>query len=264
MAILTLTTDFGLKDGNVGAMKGVIWSICRQAQIADISHTISPQNIPEAGLVLARAARYFPADTIHVAVVDPGVGTSRRAIAARLGVCFFVGPDNGVCTRLLDWAEASRQPVEFVHLDQPQYWLPEVSHVFHGRDIFAPVAAHLAVGVGLRQLGTPIADVLRLPLPQVERLPDRLRGEIIHIDHFGNLHTSLRQQDIGWQTAATIALCGVKIYGMVSTFGDLPAGELAALYGSNGDLIISVVNGNAAGRLHARIGDMVEVYAADG
>lgn len=260
MSIITLTTDFGIKDGNVGAMKGVIWNIAPQAQIADLSHLITPQNIPEAALIVARAAPFFPANTIHVAVVDPGVGTERRPVAAMLGNHYVVGPDNGVFTLMLENAEKTSQPVRWVHLDQPRYWLENISNVFHGRDIFAPIAGHLAAGVPLEELGSPIDNPVRLNFNQPKRMVYGWRGEIIHLDHFGNIHTNIRTEHIGEAKVATIRLCGVNIQGLVRTFGERPTGELIGLFGSNGNLIISVVNGNAARRLSAKLEDSVEVF----
>ena len=166
LPILTLLTDFGLRDGYSGVLKGVIWSILPDAQVADLSHTISPQNIVEGALALARTAFFFPDGTVHVAVVDPGVGTRRRPIALRLGSHFFVGPDNGLFTLVLERAESEGWPVEAVQLDNPAYWLPEISRVFHGRDIFSPVAAHIAGGVPLEKVGSPIDDPVRLEIPR--------------------------------------------------------------------------------------------------
>jgi S-adenosyl-L-methionine hydrolase (adenosine-forming) len=259
LSYITLITDFGLKDGNVGVMKGVIWGITPLAQIADLSHNISPQNIPEAALILLRSAPFFPAGTVHLVVVDPGVGTERRPIAARLGEQFFVGPDNGVLTMLLELAEKGNWGIEIVHTDKPAYWLPEISHVFHGRDIFAPVAAHLARGVPLGEVGTPIDDPVRLNLPQPERRADGWRGQVIHIDHFGNISTNIRRQHLGKPTNVKVSLCGVVIEGLVETFGERGPGQLITLYGSTGNLIISVVNGNAALKLGATVGDSVKV-----
>lgn len=260
MSFISLMTDFGLKDGNVGVMKGVIWRFDPQAQIADLSHLISPQNVAEAALILNRQATFFPAGTIHLVVVDPGVGTTRRPIAARLGPYFFVGPDNGVLTRLLERAESEGWPVEIVHLDRPQYWLPEVSHVFHGRDIFAPTAGHLAAGVPLNELGTVIHDPVRLQFPQPERTAQGWRGQVIHADHFGNLTTNIRREQLGEHSPEVrVRLRGVEMHGLAHTFGERPTGELVALYGSSGDLIISVVNGSALETLKADIEDPVEV-----
>ena len=159
----------------------------------------------------------------------------------------------------LEQAEAEGLSARFVHLDRPQYWLPEVSHVFHGRDIFAPCAAHLAAGVALEVLGTPVDDPMRLALPQPERLTGGWRGELIHIDHFGNLASNIRLEHLRGQKVATIRLCGVKIEGMVNTFGERPPGDLIALFGSTGNLIVSVVNGSAGQTLSAKVGDAIEV-----
>ena len=259
MPIITLMTDFGIKDGNVGVMKGVIWGIAPGVQIADLSHTVSPQNLREAALILARSAPYFPPGSIHVVVVDPGVGTARRHIAARLGTQFFVGPDNGVITLLLERAEAQGWPVEIVHTHKSEYWLAEVSHVFHGRDVFSPIAAHLASGVTLQELGTRIDDPVRLSLPRPQQTLFGWQGEIIHIDHFGNISTNVLKENLGEPDSIQVRLCGVNIDGMVRTFGERAPGELVALYGSTGYLIVSVVNGNAAQRLNAAVGDTVEV-----
>lgn len=258
-ATISLITDFGLKDGNVGVMKGVILSIVARVRIVDVTHLIEPQNVAEASLILLRSAPYFPKGTIHVVVVDPGVGTARRPIAARLGDHLFVGPDNGVITMLLERTERRHEPVQFVLLDNPRYWLPEVSHVFHGRDIFAPVAAHLANGVALKTLGVPIFDVERLKIPGPELTSNGLRGEVIHIDHFGNISSNIRREHLGERPDVRVYVRDKEIKGMVRTFGDRPPGELIALYGSTGNLIISVVNGNAARMLGVRPGDQVEV-----
>ena len=259
MSFITLITDFGLKDGNVGVMKGVIWGIAPQVQIADLSHTINPQNIPEAALILLRSTPYFPGGTIHVVVVDPGVGTSRRPVAAQIGDHYFVGPDNGVITMWLDRAEHDLLAVKFVHLDNSKYWLPEVSNVFHGRDIFAPVAGNLATGVSLMDLGSMIDDPIRLELPQPIHNPLGLQGQVIHLDHFGNISTNIRREHLQPSPDIVVTLRGVTINGIHSTFGERPPGDLIALFGSTGNLIVSVVNGDAAQRLGAQVSDPVEV-----
>src|SRR5215216_581941 len=169
MTVITLMTDFGIKDGNVGVMKGVIWGICPTAQISDLSHMIPAQNIREAGYILARSVPYFPKGSIHVVVVDPGVGTQRRPMAAQFGDWFYVGPDNGTVTVFLERAAKEGWETKFVELYRAQYWLSEISHVFHGRDIFSPVAAHLANRVSLSDLGNPFADPVRLELPKPEK-----------------------------------------------------------------------------------------------
>lgn len=264
MSIITLTTDFGIKDGNVGVMRGVIWGLAPQVSIADLSHQIGPQNVSEAALILARSAPFFPTDTIHVVVVDPGVGTARRPIAAQLATQRFVGPDNGACSLLLEWAERQGGPVRFVHLDRAAYWLPEISHVFHGRDIFSPVAAHWAAGVSLEALGTPVDDPVRLAMPRPQPAPGGWRGEVIHIDHFGNLATNLRREHLAGVERLAVHLAGRSIAGLYRTFGEQPAGTLMALYGSTGSLIVSEVNGSAAARLGVDVGAPVEVRVLDG
>lgn len=262
MTIVTLMTDFGLKDGNVGVMKGVIARIAPQAQIIDLSHLIGPQQVAEAALILHRSVPYFPPGAIHIVVVDPGVGTARRPLAAELDGQYYVGPDNGTLTRWLERVERAGRPVRFVHLDRPEYWLPEVSHVFHGRDIFAPSAAHLAAGVPLQALGSPLHDPLRLALPQPRPSPNGWQAEILHIDHFGNLSTSLYTEHLAGRRVAAVQVGGERIPGLVNTFGERPAGTLIALFGSTGNLIVSVVNGSAAQRLNANVGDPVEVTLA--
>jgi S-adenosylmethionine hydrolase len=240
-------------------MKGVIWRIAPLAQIADLSHLISPQDIPEAAMILGRSAPYFPPGTIHVVVVDPGVGTSRRPIAAQLGEQFFVGPDNGALTLLLTDVERQGLSTTFIHLDRPEYWLPEISHVFHGRDIFAPVAGRLAAGAPLLEMGTPVDDPVRLSLPAPERTTSGWLGQVIHIDHFGNLSTNLRREHLDLTREVTVLLGEVSIQGLVDTFGDRPPGSLIALFGSTGNLLVSVVNGNASQHLGARVGNPIEV-----
>ena len=264
MSIITLLTDFGLKDGNVGVMKGVILRIDPEAQIIDLSHLIPPQNVAEAGLILARSMPFFPVGSIHVVVVDPGVGTARRPFAARIGSQFVVGPDNGFITQILERAEARKEIVSFIHLDKPEYWLPEISHVFHGRDIFAPAAAHLAAGAGLHDMGKPFNDPVRLMPPQLVKTPRGWQGQVIHIDHFGNISTNIRQEHLGVVPGATIRLCGIEIKGMVNTFGERSSGELVSLYDSTGNLLVCVVNGSAAERLQAKVGDLCEVLVEPG
>ncbi|HEY5983128.1 MAG TPA: SAM-dependent chlorinase/fluorinase [Anaerolineales bacterium] len=256
---IAIMTDFGIKDGNVGVMKGVIWGICPQAHIADISHMIRAQDIREAALILSRSVPYFPPGTIHLVVVDPGVGTARRPMAARIGSQFYVGPDNGLITLWLQRARAEGQNLRFVNLNNPRYWLSDISHVFHGRDIFAPCAAHLARGVPLEDLGSLIEEPAEVALPRPTRVRDGWDGEVIHIDHFGNVASNLRVEDLSGllrkKHAAHISLGGAEIHGIVDTFGDRPPGELVALLGSTGNLIVSVVNGNAASALGVHVGD---------
>jgi S-adenosylmethionine hydrolase len=261
MPVLTLTTDFGLQDGFVGTMKGVIWSICPSAQIADISHAIAPQNVLEGALVLWRAYTFFPAGTVHVAVVDPGVGTPRRALATRLGEYYFVGPDNGLFTPIYVEAEKNGWPLEIVHLTNRRYFLVEVSRTFHGRDIFAPVGAHLANGVLLTELGTAISDPVRLTLPKPERTRTGWRAHVMAVDHFGNLATDLPAAALAEPARVTFALHGKEVRGLVTSYGERGPGELVALVDSRNYIELAVVNGSAAQVLQARVGDVVEVVA---
>jgi S-adenosyl-L-methionine hydrolase (adenosine-forming) len=259
MPVITLTTDFGLKDGFVGTLKGVLWSICPLAQIADISHEISPQNVLEGAFALWRAFPFFPPGTVHMAVVDPGVGTSRRPLAARLGAHTFVAPDNGLFTPMLEDAEKNGWPVEIVHLVNGKYFLPDVSRTFHGRDIFAPVAAHLANGVPLSDLGPAITDPLRLSMPKPEKTADGWRLHIIVIDIFGNCTTDLPAAALAERERVTFHLRGREVRGLVASYGHKKPGELVALVDSEDYVEIAIVNGSAAKVLGARVGDVVEV-----
>lgn len=259
MPALTLTTDFGMKDGFVGTMKGVILSICPAVQIADISHTIAPQNVLEGAFALWRAYSYFPAGTVHVAVIDPGVGTRRRPIAARLGVHFFVGPDNGLFTPMYEDAEKNSWPVEIVHLTNAKYFLAELSRTFHGRDIFAPVGAHLANGVRLADLGPAITDPVRLSMPKTEKTLTGWRAHITVVDIFGNLTTDLPASELESQENVLFRLLGQELRGLVDSYGHEQPGALVALVDSEGFIEIAAVNGSAVNVLGAQIGDIVEV-----
>ncbi len=261
MTVITLLTDFGLRDGYPGVMKGVIWKIAPDVQIADISHSIKPQDILQGALALARTSQFFPSGSIHVAVVDPGVGTLRRPIGLHLGEHYFIGPDNGLFTLVLEQAEARQALIRVVHLDQSKYWLPEISKVFHGRDIFAPCAAHLAMGIALEDLGTPILDPIRLQIPHPESIHGGgWRGQVIEIDTFGNLSTNIDQSHLLPLAEVFIQIAGRRIERLVNTFGDSPKGTLIALYGTAHDLMISIVNGDAAHTLNVSVGDVVDVY----
>lgn len=259
MPLITLTTDFGIKDGFVGTLKGVIWGICPNAQIADISHEIAPQNIIEGAYALWRAYPFFPSGTTHVAVVDPGVGSARRPIAIRLGRQIFVGPDNGLFTLMLEDAEKYGWIAEIVHLTNEKYWLPDVSRTFHGRDIFAPVAAHLANGVLLLDLGPAISDPVRIQLPKPEKTSTGWQAHIVGMDRFGNLATDL---PVGWlkdRGNVRVQVGRFEIRGVAETYGSRSAGELVALADSEGRLELAVVNGSAAQVTGTQVGNIVEV-----
>lgn len=257
MSVLTITTDFG---GPSGAMKGVIWGISPETHIADLSWGIKPQNLLEAAFVLDRQVYFFPENTVHVVVVDPGVGTNRRPLAAKIGPYFYVAPDNGVLTPMYQQARQKGWEIKVVHTNKPEYWLPRVSNIFHGRDIFAPVGAHLAAGVALEDLGEVIDDPVLIDLPVPQKSATGVSGIIAHIyDHFGNIITNIKREDLAGYEDVNVSLCGITIEGLVNTFGERPVGTLVALYDANDHLYVSVVNGSAAKRIHANIGDAVEV-----
>ncbi|MCE1252965.1 MAG: S-adenosyl-l-methionine hydroxide adenosyltransferase family protein [Anaerolineae bacterium] len=259
MKLITLLTDFGLSDSFVGIMKGVIYGICPDANIVDLTHDIPPQSVMAGALALERAVPYFPPGTVHVAVVDPGVGTPRSPLAARIGTQYVVGPDNGLFTCLYKRAEKNGEMLEVVQLNQPQYWLAEISKVFHGRDIFAPVGAHLASGVPLSLLGSPLTDFKRLNFPQARREGYTWFCQVIAIDHFGTLQLNLSMADLQQAEVKQVCVAGEKINGLCATFGERPAGELMTLPDSSGHLSIAVVNGSAAGRLNVTVGEEVQV-----
>ncbi len=259
MTILTLTTDFGLRNGFVGILKGVIYGIAPRAKIVDISHTIAPQDIQEGAFTLWRAAPFFPAGTVHVYVVDPGVGTKRRPLAARLGDHYFVGPDNGMLTPLIEEAEKNQKSVEFAHLNNPKYWLPKVSRTFHGRDIFAPVGAHLANGVSLSALGPRFNDPVRMELPHPVKTDTGWIAHITVIDVFGNLTTDLPASAFEGRTDLLIRIQGAEVNGITESYGHKQPGDLIALVDSEDYLEIALVNGSAAQQLGAKVGDTVEV-----
>lgn len=258
MPVISLLTDFGNKDGFVGTMKGVIWGICSGAQIADITHEIPPQDVHAGALALMRAAPYFPAGTVHIAVVDPGVGTRRRPMAAQLGDHFYVGPDNGLFTPLIEAALAAGEITRFVELNKSAYHLQNVSRTFHGRDIFAPVGAHLAAGVPLEKLGTAFTDPVVLPLSTPEKTAFGYIAHITGIDAFGNCATDLLFSVVAGRTL----LINVKdrvIRGLSTSYGHHQPGELVALFDSEDHLEVAVVNGSAAALLGAKVGDPVQV-----
>ncbi|MGQ0605281.1 MAG: SAM hydrolase/SAM-dependent halogenase family protein [Anaerolineales bacterium] len=265
MATITFTTDFGLRDGDVSVCKGVIKGIAPTAEIIDVTHLISPQNVREAAVVLSRTLFYFPAGTLHMFVVDPGVGTARRGLAAKIGGHYCVGPDNGALTLVLQQAEGRGWPMDFVALTETKYWRPEVSSIFHGRDIFAPVAGHLANGVPLAEFGSSFTDPMRLPIAPVQRTANGLRGEIIFTDHFGNCSSNIRAEDLVGlgalrvRGALYVRMRGAEIDGLARTFGERQPGELTALINHVGELEVAVVNGNAQQRLSVRVGDEIEV-----
>ena len=259
MTIISLTTDFGNLNGFVGTLKGVIWSIAPSAQIADITHDIPAQDVRQGAIALWRAAPFFPPGSVHIAVVDPGVGTQRRPIGARFGNQFFIAPDNGLLTPLLEDAEAAGESVQIVCLDQDRFWLPNVSRTFHGRDIFSPCGAHLANGIALSELGTPVTDIIRKPLPKAEQTANGFRAHILLADVFGNLTTDLPAAWVRDPERVTLSIRGRAINGLVLSYGHKQPGDLVALEDSEGYIEIAVVNCSAKNALSAQIDDIVEV-----
>lgn len=240
--LITLLTDFGLKDVYVGVMKGIIAQINPHLTVVDLTHQIPPQNIAAARFNLMNAYPYFPTGTVHIAVVDPGVGSHRRGIAVQLDEGFLVGPDNGLFSGVLNQTRV----VEAVELTNPEYWrMPIPSSTFHGRDIFAPVGAHLASGVAIAQLGESIDPntLVQLALPEPTLTASGIAGCIQYIDHFGNLVTNIPGTEVQgkiWSVAI-----GDRTITSSQTYSDCPLGEAVALIGSHGWVEIAVNGGSA-------------------
>ena len=255
--IITLTTDFGRADTYVAQMKGVILSLNPDAAIVDVTHEIPPQNIMRGSMALGEIWQAFPPGTIHVAVIDPGVGTAREILGAKCDDRLFVLPNNGLLSHVL----ANSLPEEIVELQNQSYFRASMSQTFHGRDIMAPVAAHLSLGVRLREFGPPAADVKRLefPSPQVEER--RLTGQIVSIDGFGNLLTNIETAHIEQIGNANflVSYNRQQIDGISETYGQHSPGTLIALLGSQGQLELAIVNGDAARQLNGKISDPITV-----
>ena len=259
MQIISLTTDFGQLDGFVGVMKGVIWGIAPEAHIADITHDIPAQNIRLGAYALWRAVPYFPPGSVHIAVVDPGVGTQRRAIGLKIGEQQFVVPDNGLITPILEDGKQTGQPIQIVHLNNPKYWLPHVSATFHGRDVFAPTGAHLATGVPLSAMGDPISDPIRLEFPRPIKTPTGYLAHITIIDIFGNLTTDLPAGLVPDPKRVRFRFKDHLIQGLVPSYGHSRPGDLLALVDSENYIEIAMANGSAEKVTGALVGDVVEV-----
>jgi S-adenosyl-L-methionine hydrolase (adenosine-forming) len=253
VAIITLTTDFGAGSHYVAAMKGVILSIAPAATLIDISHDVPPQDIRRAALLLDDVADWFPPGTIHVAVVDPGVGTDRALVYAEIGPQRFLAPDNG----LLSLLAARRPPAKIIRLSEPEYWLEEVSATFHGRDVLAPVAARLVLGLDADRLGPPLERLTALDWPQPRQRTDRINGAVIEIDSFGNLITNLTADVLAGRPTDRRACVVCNIYetwGIYHAYAEQPGGTLVALIGSSGRLELALVGDHAARRLGIGIG----------
>ncbi len=257
--IITLTTDFGTDSPYVAQMKAVILSICRDVELVDISHAIGPQNIREGAVVLADVTPRFPTGTIHLAVVDPGVGTARRIVYADFGQQRYVAPDNG----LLSLVGGSGPPGRFFSVENSKYWLAEPSETFHGRDVMAPVAAHLARGIDPAKLGPALHELVMLDWPKPRKSARGLAGVVLYVDSFGNLITNVRREEVlelAEPSAMIVACGGRKIRGIVPTYGAAMAGEMIALFDSQGRLEIAKVGASAARALGIEAGEPVNVH----
>ncbi len=269
--IITLTTDFGASDAYVAAMKGVILNLCAGVTIVDVSHRITRHDVAEAAYVLVSASTHYPSHAVHVAVVDPGVGSSRRHLILQTPRGIYVSPDNGALTHILNEfgahtveTESDGEPCmvtipescQAFELDKPGYWLPRVSRTFHGRDIFAPTAAHLANGTPAPELGSPIGSAVCLPIPRFLSTQDSTTGAVVHIDTYGNLITNIPEEVV--PNDSEIQISDRVILGLSESYQE-SLGKLLAIIGSRNTLEIAVGQGNARTYLNASIGDQVVV-----
>ncbi len=260
--MITLLSDFGYRDAYVAVMKGVIATIASEVSTCDLTHALPPQDVLAARFNLMMAYRYFPAGTVHLAVVDPGVGSNRRAIALQCPSGFFVGPDNGLFSGVLQ-----QEPVlAAVTLNNPEYWLtPQPSRTFHGRDIFAPAAAHLARGVPISALGDRLdpARLTQLELPPFTQSAHHCTGSLQYIDRFGNLISNIPAQAVPGQPWQVALKTSSRLYHLsgIKTYSEVPAGTLSALVGSHGWVEIACSGGSAAQATGATVGATVEIAA---
>ncbi len=253
LPLITLLTDFGDGSPYVAAMKGVILSLNPAATVVDISHAIGPQDIRQGSLALAEATPWFPAGTIHVAVVDPGVGGARNILCAEMNGHLCVGPDNGLWSRLARQARPSR----ITAVSEPRFWLPKVSATFHGRDIMAPVAAHLSLGLDPARLGPPLEKMVELDWPEVVKVPGEITGRVASVDSFGNLITDILADQLADLPSdeRLLVLCDEhETRGLFRTYSDQPEMTLIALVGSSGCLELAIVGDSAKLMLGVGVG----------
>jgi len=256
---IAFLTDFGTQDHYAGTMKGVVLGICPDATLVDITHDIPPHDVMSGALELAASYKYFPAGTIFVVVVDPGVGSARRGVAADTGDYKFVAPDNGVLTGVLRETPAKK----IVELTERRYARPTVSRTFEGRDRFAPAAAWLAKGIQLAALGRPVNEIHRLELPVPESLPDAIHGVVVRVDRFGNLVTNIDRKLVERLSGDIAIEAGGKAVGrLVATYAELPAEGVGALFGSTDHLELAAPSSSAAQRLGLTRGAAVIVKRA--
>ena len=254
--VVALLTDFGTRDHYVGTMKGVVLGVCADAQLVDVTHDVPPQDIHAAAFELAAAYRYFPAATVFLVVVDPGVGSSRRAIAAAAGGFFFVAPDNGV----LSLAFEQTPPTRLVELQDPHFALSSISATFEGRDRFAPAAGWLAGGVDLSAFGRELSDYTRIDIPRPRVDEHGVDGEVVRIDRFGNLITNIPRAMVDTFANGGVTIATMQLPATVSTYSDVPVGDVCALISSSGHLEIAVNGGNASERLRLGRGSRVRYH----
>jgi S-adenosylmethionine hydrolase len=259
--IVTLTTDFGRDDAYAGVLHGVILGVHHWLRVVDITHDVHPQAVLEGAFLLESVYRYFPAGTVHLVVVDPGVGTERGLVAVATPTALFVAPDNGLLTVVWEGlGAAERAATHIVELNEARFWRPQVSSTFHGRDILAPVAAHLAGGTVLEKVGRPRAELFLLPGAEPTVQDDgSLRGQIVHVDRFGNCSTNIAAAQVATVGTITVEVSSTVLRGLVHTYADGPAGAPIALLGSDGRLEVAVREGSAAALLGLAIGDPVWV-----
>lgn len=255
--LITLTTDFATRDGFAAQMKGVILGINPGARLIDVTHDIQPFSVLEGALVLKGIAPHFPRGTIHVAVVDPGVGSDRRGIVIRTGEQTCVGPDNGLFSLVIP----RDGTCEIREIQNPEYMVPEPHPTFHGRDVFAPTAAHLSAGKPFEAVGPLIDDPVMLSVPPVQKNAKGLEGAVVYIDRFGNLTTNIDKAMLT-RVVDTVCLGDVTIQGLNRFFGEVPDGEPVALINSFGLLEIAVNRDNASQVLEAGRGEPVRVFWA--
>ncbi|HEX4403485.1 MAG TPA: SAM-dependent chlorinase/fluorinase [Polyangia bacterium] len=251
---MTLTTDFGYRDGYVGAMKGVVLSLAPTATLVDVTHGVPPQDVAAGAVALAQAASLFPAGTIHVAVVDPGVGGARADLLVESGGQLFIGPDNGVLSL------AARSDRRILRIEAPAFRREPVSPTFHGRDVFAPTAGRLAAGARADEAGSVIAAMVELGRPVTSRHGGHVEGRVIHVDAFGNLITSLGAEHVTPDAAIEVEGAGGVYHPVLArTFSDVATGALVAYLGSGGQLEIARRNGSASAYVGAERGAVVRV-----
>jgi len=255
---IALLTDFGLRDHYVGAMKGVILGICPEATLVDISHDVPPHDVLTASLELSAAYSVFPAGTIFLVVVDPGVGSARRGLAVETGSYRFIAPDNGVLGPIFQ----EKSQIKVVELTERRYARPTVSRTFEGRDRFAPAAAWLGKNIRLSALGRPVTDYQLLDIPTVNRVDGTLVGQVLRIDHFGNLVSNIDRKTVeNYSQAGSIKIevGEYKVGRLVETYTDIDDGDVSAIFGSTGQLEFSANSGSAARQLGVQRGDVVVI-----